>query len=434
MKRLLWVILCLVAALGLAGVAWADGEITITSDKAQARFQEQITFNLEAKDDTSDITRITLYYQIVGQPVTSYAYPKFDPGRAVKAEYVWDTKKSYIPPGVSITYYYLLEDAAAHQLKTSPQTFVYTDTRHTWRTEKNSQLSLSWYQGSDSFGRALFGAATTALAQLATDAGVTVTVQSPVSIWIYDSYDELRKSMEQGAKEWTGGVSYSDMGIILIGVPENRLEWGKRAVAHELSHVVIDRATHNPFGDLPRWLNEGLAMYAEGPLESEYQAALDRAISQNKLLSLRTLSSNFPADSAQATLSYAESYSVVKYLIDTHGRDKMAALLNTFKEGSTYDGALKKVYGLDTDGLDAAWQASFGGKRAAPSATAAPRATTTPVPRRTPSAIAGPAQPGAPSLPTNVAMLLGLACVGATCVVLAVALIVLVTWLARRRR
>ena len=217
----------------------------MVSDKVTPRFQESITFSLEARGSASDITKVTLYYQIVGQAVTSYAYPKFDAGRTVKAEHVWDTKKGYIPPGVSISYYYLLEDAAAHQLKTSPQTFLYPDTRHTWKSQKTDNLSLNWYQGSDSFGQELFerGQGGHGPARERTPAS---PCKMPVSIWIYDSYDELRKSMEQGAKEWTGGVSYSDMGVILIGVPENRLAWGKRAVAHELSHVVIDQATQEP--------------------------------------------------------------------------------------------------------------------------------------------------------------------------------------------
>ena len=311
MRKFASIFLALALLLSVVGSIHADGEITVTADKVTGKFQQNITFSLEAQGSAADITRVTLYYQVGNQPVTSYAYPKFDAGRSIKAEHVWDTKKAYIPPGVTINYYYSLEDSASHQLKTERKSFLYTDTRHTWKSKTTGNLTLSWYQGSDSFGNDLFEAAKTALAQLEKDAGVSV--QEPVSLWIYESYDELRSAMEQGAKEWTGGVSYSDMGVILIGIAESNLAWGKRAVSHELSHVVIDQATHNPFGDLPRWLNEGLAMYSEGPLESQYKTSLDRAVSQGKLLSLKTISSNFPADSNQATLSYAESYSVLKY-------------------------------------------------------------------------------------------------------------------------
>jgi hypothetical protein len=432
-----------VLALLLSAVvpALAQGEITVVSESTSPKFQTGVTFTLEAKGSASDITTITLFYQMGSQAVTSYAYPTFTPGRSVKAEYLLDTKKSYLPPGVSITYYYVIEDGQAHKLKTEPKSVLYGDSRHTWKALGNDKLSLNWYQGSDAFGQALFNAAKAGLAQLETDAGVTVN--RPVSLWIYATYEELRGSLAQGANEWTGGVSFSDMGIILIGIAESNLEWGKRAAVHELSHVVVDQATHNPYGDLPRWLNEGIAMNSEGPMESNYKSALDSAVRNNRLLTLKTLSSNFPADSAQASLAYAESLSVVRFLIDTQGRDKLSALLNVFKDGSTYDGALKKIYGMDTDGLDAAWQASLGVKPQAASPTA-PRAT--PTPPRTTTTPPGPTPTGpsrATPIPppqdttvpnTQTFLTLLVVCSAGFCVFVAVCIILLVTWLARRGR
>jgi hypothetical protein len=34
----------------------------------------------------------------------------------------------------------------------------------------------------------------------------------------------------------------------------------------------------------------------------------------------------------------------------------MLELLNTFGEGSSYDGAVNRVYGFDMDGLDSLWR------------------------------------------------------------------------------
>jgi hypothetical protein len=59
-------------------------------------------------------------------------------------------------------------------------------------------------------------------------------------------------------------------------------------------------------------------------------------------------------------LSYAESYSVVDYLIRNYGKERMFQLLDTFHQGSTYDGALRKVYGLDTKSLNTEWQKTLG--------------------------------------------------------------------------
>jgi hypothetical protein len=37
----------------------------------------------------------------------------------------------------------------------------------------------------------------------------------------------------------------------------------------------------------------------------------------------------------------------------------MFALLDAFRQGNTYDGALQKVYGFDMDGLNTLWQATL---------------------------------------------------------------------------
>ena len=58
----------------------------------------------------------------------------------------------------------------------------------------------------------------------------------------------------------------------------------------------------------------------------------------------------------KSSLSYAQSYSLVEFLITSYGQGKMLELLNTFKQGSSYDGALEKVYGFDMDGLNTLWR------------------------------------------------------------------------------
>jgi hypothetical protein len=68
------------------------------------------------------------------------------------------------------------------------------------------------------------------------------------------------------------------------------------------------------------------------------------------------LSSPFSAYSDAASLSYAQSFSVVNYLIATHGQSKMLELLNTFREGSAYNSAFEKVYGFTINQLNDQWK------------------------------------------------------------------------------
>ena len=156
--------------------------------------------------------------------------------------------------------------------------------------------------------------------------------------------------------EWTGGVAFTQYSIIAIGINPNNLSWGQGAMTHELTHNVINQVTFNPYSDLPVWLNEGIAMHNQGPLTQQFVVPLSIAISSDKLLSVRSLCSPFSAFPNKANLSYAQSASLLEYLITQYGSEKMLKLLTTFQQGSTYDEAFQAVYGFDIEGLNAKWK------------------------------------------------------------------------------
>jgi hypothetical protein len=236
---------------------------------------------------------------------------------------------------------------------------VIEDDRYDWHNIKQGNVTLYWYEGDAAFADELMDAVQAALSRLSLNTGAEL--EDPVRLYIYASAADLQGSMIF-PQEWTGGVAFTQYGAIAIGIPPGAsgLEWGRRAIAHELTHLVVHQVTFNPYNALPTWLDEGLAMVAEGELESQFTDIFNEARNDSELISLRSLSSPFSAYTYQSLLSYAESHQVVAYLIGEFGRDKMLALLNTFARGSDYDEALVEVYGFDMDGLNAAWLAYEG--------------------------------------------------------------------------
>ncbi|HEY56521.1 MAG TPA: peptidase MA domain-containing protein, partial [Dehalococcoidia bacterium] len=227
------------------------------------------------------------------------------------------------------------------------------DNRYDWRSLTEGRVTLYWYQGDEPFAQELMAAVQQALGRLNDYTGVEL--EKPVKLYIYADAQDLQGSMIY-PQEWTGGVAFTRYGIMAIGISNDNLDWGKQAIAHELTHLVIHQVTLNPYTNLPTWLDEGLAMHSEGPLESVFVNYLNGAIAENRFISVQSLSSPFSAYAGEAALSYAQSYSLVEFLITSYGQDKMFELLSTFRAGATYDGALEKVYGFDMDGLDALWQ------------------------------------------------------------------------------
>ena len=134
-----------------------------------------------------------------------------------------------------------------------------------------------------------------------------------------------------------GGRAYTAYNIVLIAIRPNGLDAEITGLTHELAHLLIEEVTFNCLGELPSWLHEGLATYAEGALPSYQQELLNGAIRDGELRSVRSLSSSFPAGDREANLAYSQSYSLVDFLIEAYGWDKVNRLLATFREGSTPD-------------------------------------------------------------------------------------------------
>jgi len=348
----------LIAAFPLTGSA--DVDITVISSEAQSQFPGSIVFRLEA-EAPANIVDIDLHYRVVKStlvPATCRVDADFTSGQTVSASWTWNMLETGgLPPGTAVEYWWVMEDANGQQTQTSPASVVFDDLRFAWSTLSDGNVNILWYEGSVSFAQELMDTAHEALGRLADDIGVSL--EQPVKLYIYASASDLRGALVY-PQEWTGGVAFTGYSVIAIGISPGDMGWGKRATAHELGHIVIHQAVFGPFGDLPTWLDEGLAMDAEGDLRSDLADSLDRAIANDALFSVRSICSSFPTDAEEAALCYAESYGLVQYLLDQYGRDKLLELLGVFKTGSTYDNALLEVYGFDLDGLNALWRESLG--------------------------------------------------------------------------
>jgi len=353
---ILALLVCLLAGLLSPGLVLAQGDIAVSASSAKVEFPLKLNFSISAQS-ASSITDIRLRYKVDQASfadVTSEILLEFNPATRVEARWTWDMRKSGgMPPGTVVTYWWTVKNARGSRVETRPVSLSFDDTRYTWRQITEGKVTILWYEGADTFARELMRVAQATLVQLARDTGARL--EKPVEIYIYASSRDLQGAMIF-PQEWTGGVTFTRFGTISIGISPSQLAWGSRAMAHELTHLVTNQVTFNAYGDTPVWLDEGLAMNFEGPIEVPFANALAKAIAEQKLFSVRSLASPFSAFADEAILGYAESHSIVAFLIKEYGQAKMLDLLNAFRQGASYDGALMKVYGFDMDGLNALWR------------------------------------------------------------------------------
>jgi hypothetical protein len=333
----------------------------VTRNDVSFNFPETATFQL-SMDHPVDITSIVLEYgnqqQTCGE-VIAKAFPQFTPGKHVDAEWTWEMLQSgSLPPGTQLWWRWRITDANGNETVTEPKTATWLDNIHNWKTVQNGDtIRLHYYRGDQSFVNTLSQAAADGLKFNETQSGLKA--DAPIDLYIYANTDDM-KDATLYEPSWTGGQAFPEEDIVIIGISPAELDWGKSTIVHELTHVLVGHLTFSCLGDVPTWLNEGLAVYSEGQLDEASQQQLDQAIRDDTLLSVRSLSGGFSEVTDKALLSYSESYSLVKFLIETYGQDKMTGLLVALRDGSTIDEALRQNYGFDVDGLEDAWRQAIG--------------------------------------------------------------------------
>ena len=335
-------------------------EVSITNNRAIADFPNTIAFTLEGSS-TLPVVNVDLEYGTDKRSIVSEVSrvePEYAPGIKISTSWVWEMKKTgSLPPGARVWWRWRITDEADRIYMTPRQTIVFEDTRYQWQVEVAPDLEIYWHSPEASLVEELTEGVESRLSRV--KLGVSIPEERKPKVFVYPNAEELRSAV-LFTQEWTGALAFWDYNIILIPVQSDNLEWAKRTIAHEITHLLVREATFGPFGDIPTWLNEGLAQYAEGEVE-EYQCEiLNRAIKEDKLMSVRSLGASFPTDPEQARLAYAQSLSLVSYLVDTYGWANIRELLAVFKEGSTYDDALQEVYSFDIDGLEERWQVHVG--------------------------------------------------------------------------
>jgi hypothetical protein len=353
-------LVCFAVLLLLATFSWpisAQGGIRVVASSSESRFADTITFRLTAESD-APIVEAVIYRQLVGEHVKVLARPEIKPGKRVEIEYVWKLEAGDIAPGVTLSYFWELQDQAGKQLRTEPTVFNYDDDRFEWKMLSVEQLVVHYYGGKRDQAQSILDTAIEAAQRLQREIGITV--EQPIQVYVYNSRTDMQPALSPrggvyDTRTVTLGVAMGRNTLLLLGSDINV----RATVAHELSHVILGLATDNPYTDLPRWLDEGLAMYAEGKLPTDNANALEKAIREDRLISVRSLSS-YVGKPEQVDLFYGEVYSLVDFMLKTYGKEKLNTLLETLKSGATVEKVLQQVYGFGQDQLDDAWRASLG--------------------------------------------------------------------------
>jgi hypothetical protein len=356
--------LFLISSDAVAGDSVGNESITVVENRASHSFGQHVTFTLRLTSQVR-ITRVLLFFQATGNVRTESAEALFEQkGDAVNASYLHLVPPSPLPPFATITYWWQIEYGEGEEWTTGPQQFEYTDNRFQWKetSDEESHITVYWIEGE---GNAEFGQAALDIARASLEdinAELRAPLPESVSIYIYDTQQNLDQAMVLSGRDWVGGEARPELGVIVAAIPANdfyasRME---RDIPHELTHLLVyQAATPGGYAYVPEWLDEGLATANERLPTAENELRLEEAYAQGQLIPLLDLCVPFSPNTQAAYLSYAQSGSVVKYIRQQYGARGIRDLLAAYANGASCASGVKEALGISLSELETAWEASL---------------------------------------------------------------------------
>jgi hypothetical protein len=155
---------------------------------------------------------------------------------------------------------------------------------------------------------------------------------------------------------WVSGYAWSERGIVVLlpqrvpTYPDSSLE---DLLGHEVAHVLVARAAGNR--PMPRWFHEGVAMIAGLTWGLDDRTRLTYSLVTDQEISLAGLNDLFAGGEGAAHRAYAISGAFVRDLLDRHGQDAAARILDGVAAGLSFEEAFRRATGVTL----AAAEASF---------------------------------------------------------------------------
>ncbi len=158
----------------------------------------------------------------------------------------------------------------------------------------------------------------------------------------------------RGVPAWGIGVAIpSERRVVLLAARAAPAGTAIAKVAvHEVAHLFIHEAGGD---DVPRWLDEGLAIFLSGEDRGASFWDLALAIVGDNAYYLGEIETRFPAREGAAHLAYYESLTAVQFIVRRWGAASIPRLLRETRAAG-FDAATAAVLGMSPEEFEEAWE------------------------------------------------------------------------------
>jgi hypothetical protein len=184
-------------------------------------------------------------------------------------------------------------------------------------------------------------------------------VLDKVTVYIARTPGEMANLAPEGAPfpKYAAGVAYPQLGLVLLTIqpvhPRSRHDLAE-VFRHELAHLALHRAVRGRH--VPRWFNEGFAVFASGETSFARLQTLWLAANSDELMPLVKMERSFPSDDIGADIAYAQAADVVRFLLRQQEQHRFRAMIERIRNGQSFETAMRDAYGVDLAALEYEWR------------------------------------------------------------------------------
>jgi len=174
-------------------------------------------------------------------------------------------------------------------------------------------------------------------------------------VYIMPTRQSFLRALEGNLPNWTGAFAVPSQHLMVVKSPRwNPSDNFRHELIHELVHLLV----HSDLGmrDLPRWLDEGMAIFYSGENRWKTDVAVSKALATGSIIPLARIDDVLQYHRAKADLAYQQSFSAVYYLLTTYDIEALRDIIDAIKNGSGIHEAFYKATGSDLDEFEKEWQ------------------------------------------------------------------------------
>jgi hypothetical protein len=231
-----------------------------------------------------------------------------------------------------------------------------------WKTLQPSFFFIHYQTSDERIAQALATQADSIYQAVTGDVGYLP--QGKIAVYLCPTPECFRQKQPARVKlpDWAVGVAYPALNRIVI---RSRLTFDEKGsinpieiFKHEFAHIVLEQALEKR-GGAPRWLSEGFSMYQAKQWTLHGQRIIEETTLRDNFIPLAMLTTAFPADEEAARIAYAQSFSLVAFMLNDYGKPIFHKFIDNLRKGMNTNTALSYSAGVNLKRLELEWQASL---------------------------------------------------------------------------